>query len=185
MSLVGPAHNPEPEWVLVALRTHEAALLRYAASLVGETRAQDVVQDVFLRLCSQPARSVQDHLAAWLFTVCRNRASEIRRADRRLSTLSTIEEKDEMLESPDSGPGAKLERAENLSRVGAAVAALPPKQREVLRLKIEAGLSYKDIAEVMNLTVSNVGFILHKAISHMREALAEQEQTASAEGSTP
>src|SRR3954462_12787878 len=115
MRLVGAQDNPEPEWVLAALRTHEGALLRYAASFVGETRAQDVVQDAFLRLCSQPIESVQDHLAAWLFTVCRNRAFEIRRAERR---LETIEEKDDMHESPDSGPIAKLERAENLSRVG-------------------------------------------------------------------
>lgn len=140
MRRVEAEDGQEPEWVLAALRAHEGPLLRYAASLVGETRAQDVVQDAFLRLCSQPQESVQAHLAAWLFTVCRNRAFEIRRADRR---LSRIEEKDEMLESPDSGPVAKLERAEDLSRVGAAMAELPPKQREVLRLKIEAGLSYK------------------------------------------
>jgi RNA polymerase sigma-70 factor (ECF subfamily) len=65
------------------------------------------------------------------------------------------------------------------------MAALPKKQREVLRLKVEAGLSYKDIAEVMNLTVGNVGFILHKAITQMREALTEQEQAPRAEGSPP
>jgi len=180
MRLVEAEHGKEPEWVLAALRQHEGPLLRYAASLVGETRAQDVVQDAFLRLCSQPPASVQDHLAAWLFTVCRNRAFEIRRADRR---LSRIEEKDEMHESPDSGPIAKLERAEDLSRVGAAMASLPRKQREVLRLKLEAGLSYKDIAEVMNLTVSNVGFILHTAITRVRTGLAEQDQIPRREGS--
>jgi DNA-directed RNA polymerase specialized sigma24 family protein len=103
MRFLGTQDDPEPDWVLTALQKHEPALLRYAASLVGETRAQDVVQDAFLRLCSQPVERVRDHLAAWLFTVCRNRALEIRRADRRLSRL---EEKDEMLESPDSSPGA-------------------------------------------------------------------------------
>jgi RNA polymerase sigma-70 factor (ECF subfamily) len=180
MRLVDTENATEPEWVLAALRKHEAALLRYAASLVGDTRAQDVVQDAFLRLCSQPVESVQDHLAAWLFTVCRNRALEIRRAERRLERL---EEKDDMRESPDSGPVAKLERAENLSRVGAAMAALPRKQREVLRLKVEAGLSYKDIAEVMNLTVGNVGFILHKAITRVRESLTEQDRVLCSEGS--
>lgn len=180
MSLVDTGGSSQPEWVLAALRKHEGPLLRYAASLVGETRAQDVVQDAFLRLCSQPAHSVQDHSAAWLFTVCRNRAIEIRRAERR---LRRIEENDERLEAPDSVPLAKLERAENVSRVGAAVAALPQKQREVLRLKVEAGLSYKDIAAVMNLTVSNVGFILHTAITAIRDALTEQEQAPRAERS--
>jgi len=182
MKLVGTRDAPEPEWVLAALQKHEAALLRYAASLVGETRAQDVVQDTFLRLCSQPIESVQDHLAAWLFTVCRNRARELRRADRR---TAAIEEKDDMRESPDSGPIAKLERAENLSRVARAMAALPKKQREALRLKVEAGLSYKDIAEVMNLTVGNVGFILHQAIARVRESLTEQERAPRSAGGTP
>ena len=88
-----------------------------------------------------------------------------------------------MLESPDSGPVAKLERAENLSRVSAAMAALPSKQREVLRLKVEAGLSYKDIAEVLDLTVSNVGFILHTAIARVREGLDEQDRAPRSEGS--
>lgn len=180
MRLVEAEDGNEPEWVLAALRQHEGPLLRYAASLVGETRAQDVVQDAFLRLCGQPAESVQDHLAAWLFTVCRNRAFEIRRADRRLARMG---EEDEMHESPDSGPVAKLERAQDLSRVGVAMASLPRKQREVLRLKLEAGLSYKDIAEVMNLTVSNVGFILHTAITRIREGLAEQDQIPRREGS--
>jgi len=180
MSLVDTGNCSEPEWVLAALRKHEGPLLRYAASLAGETRAQDIVQDAFLRLCSQPAESVRDHLAAWLFTVCRNRALELRRADRR---LSPIEENDDVIESPDSGPIAKLERAQSLSRIGLAMAALPRKQCEVLRLKVEAGLSYKDIAEVMGLTVSNVGFILHTAIARVREGLAEQEQALRSEGS--
>lgn len=179
-SVVGSHNAVEPDWVLGALKQYEQPLLRYAASLVGETRAQDVVQDAFLRLCSQPFESVEGHLAAWLFTVCRNRALELRRAERR---LSAIDEEDDMLESPDSGPIAKLERAQNLSRVGSAMAALPRKQREVLRLKVEAGLSYKDIAEVMNLTVSNVGFILHTAIAQVREQLTDQDNAVRTEGS--
>ncbi|HEY0463528.1 MAG TPA: sigma-70 family RNA polymerase sigma factor [Polyangiaceae bacterium] len=173
--------HAEPDWVLAALLEHEAALLRYAASFVGETRAQDVVQDAFLRLCSQPVESVQDHLAAWLFTVCRNRALELQRAERRLEAIA---EEDDMLESPESGPSAKLEHAQNLSLLGRAMAALPSKQREVLRLKLEAGLSYKDIAEVMNLTVGNVGFILHSAITRVRETITEQERAPRSEGST-
>jgi len=180
MSLVGTGSVPGPEWVLVALRQYEGPLLRYAASLVGEAAAQDVVQDAFLRLCAQTVERVENHLAAWLFTVCRNRALELRRSERR---LSPIEAEDDMLESPDSGPVAKLERAENMSRVGAAMAALPSRQREVLRLKVEAGLSYKDIAQVMNLSVGNVGFLLHTAIAQIREQLSEPAEAARAEGS--
>ncbi|MGC4093108.1 MAG: sigma-70 family RNA polymerase sigma factor [Polyangiaceae bacterium] len=179
MSQVDAWRVPEPDWVLDALRRHEGALLRYAASLVGQSRAQDVVQDAFTKLCAEPLVSVEGHLAAWLFTVCRNRALDLRRAERRLSTM---DEEAEMVESPDSGPCEKVERAQNLSRVGAAMATLPSRQQEILRLKLEAGLSYKDIAEVMNLTVSNVGFILHSAIARVREHLVEPEPVARVEG---
>ncbi|HET9934091.1 MAG TPA: sigma-70 family RNA polymerase sigma factor [Polyangiaceae bacterium] len=182
MSLVGTDDVAGPDWVLAALRQHEQPLLRYAASLVGESRAQDVVQDAFLRLCSQSFESVADHLAAWLFTVCRNRALELRRAERRLSSMDDGDE-DDARESPDSGPIEKVERAENVSRVRAAMAALPRRHREVLRLKLEADLSYKDIAAVMNLSVGNVGFILHTAIAKIREQLSEPLEAARAEGS--
>lgn len=175
MRLAGTRTVGDPDWVLVALRQHESALLRYAASLVGESRAQDVVQDAFLKLCAQPLESVDGHLAAWLFTVCRNRALELRRGERRLSAI----EEDDAMESPDSGPGAKLERAQKMSRVDAAMAALGGRQREVLRLKVEAGLSYKEIAEVLSLSVGNVGFILHTAIANLREQLDEREPLAS------
>lgn len=180
MSSVGSDDIPGGNWMLAALRDHEGPLLRYAASLVGESRAQDVVQDAFLKLCAQRFEDVGSYVTPWLFKVCRNRAIELRRAERRLSPL---EEDDELRESPDSGPIAKLERAENASRVERAMAALPNREREVLRLKVEAGLSYKDIAEVMNLSVGNVGFILHAAIARIRDQLREPVRMATAEGS--
>jgi RNA polymerase sigma factor (sigma-70 family) len=48
---------------------------------------------------------------------------------------------------------------------------LPDRQQEVLRLKFNAGLSYKEIAEVTGLTSTNVGFILHTAIAKLRKRL--------------
>ena len=54
------------------------------------------------------------------------------------------------------------------------IARLPDRQQEVLRLKFNAGLSYKEIAEVTGLTSTNVGFILHTAISKLRQRLVQQ-----------
>jgi RNA polymerase sigma factor (sigma-70 family) len=51
---------------------------------------------------------------------------------------------------------------------------LPGNQREVLRLKFHAGLSYQEIAEVTGLSRTNVGFILHKAIAKLRQKLTTQ-----------
>jgi RNA polymerase sigma-70 factor (ECF subfamily) len=48
------------------------------------------------------------------------------------------------------------------------VERLPENQREVIRLKFQSDLSYKEIAEITNLSVSNVGFLLHTGIKRLR-----------------
>jgi RNA polymerase sigma factor (sigma-70 family) len=63
-----------------------------------------------------------------------------------------------------------------MSRVGAAVAALSEPYREALLLKVDGGLTYKEIAKLMDLTVGHVGLILHNAIAEIRERLAKQEK---------
>ena len=158
------------DWVMQALARHESPLLRYARSLVGPAKAEDVVQDVFLKLCSESKEDVEGHLAAWLFRVCRNRAIEILRSERQHSDLADNDD----APAPDSGPGAALERKEALTRVGAALSRLTWREREVLALKVDSGLRYREIAEVMNLTATNVGFLIHVAIKELRERLGEQ-----------
>ena len=48
---------------------------------------------------------------------------------------------------------------------------LPPRQREVIRLKFHGGLSYRQIGEVMGLTVSHVGVLIHTALKTIRASL--------------
>ena len=163
--------DPSSNWVIPALTEHEAPLLRYAASIVGPEKAPDVVQDTFLKLCTESRDAVEGHLAAWLFRVCRNRAIELLRAERRLSPLEDAGTE----QSKDGGPVSALERKEALTRVGVALSTLSERERELLRLKVDAGLRYKEIAEVTKLSVSNVGFILHGAISKLKAELARAE----------
>jgi RNA polymerase sigma-70 factor (ECF subfamily) len=156
-----------------ALEKHESPLLRYARSIVGPAKAEDVVQDVFLKLCSEPKDEIEGHLAAWLFRVCRNRAIELLRADKKHTDLSESDD----APAPDSGPAGAFERKEALTRMGAALSRLTRREREVLALKVDSGLRYQEIAVVMNTSASNVGFILHGAIKKLREELAPKEAT--------
>ncbi len=164
----------DSQWVLDALARFEAPLLRFAAAIAGPSHAADVVQDTFLKLCAEDRQKLEGHLAAWLFTVCKNRAIELRRSERRFASVEEVD----VQPNPDSGPVNKLERKQNVSRVDQALALLPERQREALLLKLDGGLSYKEIAQVMHLTVGNVGFILHTAISTLREQLARDESPA-------
>ncbi len=170
---------PEPDthrdWVLAVLEAHERPLLRFAATMVGPDRARDVVQDAFLELCRVDRASVEARLVPWLFTVTRNRALTLRRADRKRAQ----EEEAEGMETTDLGPHGALESKEAGAGLTALVDELPPKHREVVALKFSGGLSYKEIAEVTGLSVSHVGVLLHEAIGRIRDRMKKRELRAS------
>ena len=77
----------------------------------------------------------------------------------------------EMSVSPDPSPAAQAEHRETASEVLGLVAKLPKNQQEVVRLKFQNGMSYKEISKLTNLTVSNVGFLIHTAIMTIRQQL--------------
>src|SRR5271165_7410479 len=113
------AVSPDTEhdsWVREAVAQFERPLAIYATRLVGDAEtARDVVQDTFMRLCGQDRAAVGDHLAEWLFTVCRNRALDVLRKEHRMTQLS--EEQVNRCLSPAPGPCEAAERHELGTRV--------------------------------------------------------------------
>jgi RNA polymerase sigma-70 factor (ECF subfamily) len=51
---------------------------------------------------------------------------------------------------------------------------LPPNQQEVVRLKFQNGFSYKEISRITELSVGNVGFLIHTAVARLRTEFAAQ-----------
>lgn len=166
--------------VLLAIERHESALIRYAASILGDTeRAREVVQDTLLKLCTSAPETICDHLAEWLFTVCRNRAFDVRKKDGRMVPLTDIDL--ETRPRPGPRPIAELERRETLRQVRKLVSGLPEKEREVLTLKFVCDLSYREIAEITALSVSHVGVLIHTGVRRIRK----QIQTGSSPAPSP
>ena len=157
-------------WVREALAQHEAALMRYATSITGDVeRARDVVQETFLRLWQADREQVGEHVAPWLFTVCRNRALDVARKEVRMQPVGSAAV--EAAAEAGETPLAQTLRREATSRVLAGMQELPANQREVVRLKFQAGLSYREISGVTGLTVSNVGYLLHHAMKALRDSV--------------
>jgi RNA polymerase sigma factor (sigma-70 family) len=154
--------------VVRAQREHEAALRRYTTRLLrDESRANDVVQEALLALGRQPEgerKALRSRLASWLFTVCRRKALNVLRDERRLGPL---EEAPPVL-SPDASPASAMARSEDRGQLLALVTRLPERQREVLRLRYHEGLSYQEISDITGCSVSHVGVILHSALQALR-----------------
>ncbi len=170
--------SSQKEWIRSALAQFEGPLTRYAVHITGDIeRARDVVQDTFLRLCSQKRSWVDGHLAQWLFTVCRNRALDVRRKENRMSATNEIQLEAQATQEPE--PSTVLEKKEELSRVLGILETLPPNQQEVIRLKFQNGLSYREISDVTHLSVSNVGFLLHTGLTTVRQKLDAWSRSSS------
>lgn len=150
-----------------------APLVRYATRLLGDReRAQDVVHDAFIRLMAQPPAAVDGHVVEWLFTVCRHRAFDVMRKENRMRRFEAGQI--ERVTAADSRPGRALEEAETHATLLRLIDRLPPNQQEVVRLKFQNGFSYQEIARITELSIGNVGFLIHTAVARLRAEFAVQ-----------
>lgn len=165
--------GPEAEFVRSALRQFERPLVGYAAHLLGgdAERARDVVQEAFFRLCAEPRDRVEPHVREWLYAVCRNLAIDIRRKERRMQLMTDAQVEGFVADS--DAPVEAVEREDTLSHVAEVMRGLSDNQQEVVRLKFQHGMSYKQISQVTKLSVTNVGFLLHTALKALRQKLRE------------
>lgn len=148
------------------VEAHAADLVRYADSILKDTEsARDVVQDTFLKLWQRPPDD-ESGIRPWLFRVCRNGALDVRRKGGRMKPVTDTNLADRATEVP--GPQEAAEKNEQHSQVLRLMKDLPENQQEVVRLKFQNNMSYREIASVTELSVSNVGFLLHTAITTLR-----------------
>jgi len=152
------------QWIVEVLDRHETQLVRYATWILGNAEcAREVVQETFLRLCKEDRSSLSDHVAQWLFTVCRNLAFDARKKEGRMTPLGDMQ----------IGVATDLDDKQTVNQIFQIVETLPKNQREVIYLKFQCDLSYKEISSVTNLSVSNVGFLIHTAVRAIRKQMLE------------
>lgn len=160
------------ELVERAISEYESPLIGYAKTIVHDLdRARDVVQDTFIRLYQQDAGKVSDGLKSWLFTVCRNRALDILRKEKRMVAME-----DDVLVGRDSGEPSPLQVVsdhERVELVKSYIARLPKNQATAILLKFEKGYSYQEISAETGLSQGNVGFLIHTGMKRLRSLLPD------------
>ena len=165
-----PPGNSSTDWIRNIVERYEQPLIRYAMRMLGsQERACDLVQDTFLQLCRQPKEKLGENAAAWLYKVCRNRALDICKKESRMSHVSDPETA--ALESREPNQVEQLQQQETAQSAKHLLNNLPDQQQEVIRLKIGHDLSYREISEITDLSVSNVGYLLHVGLKSLREQI--------------
>src|ERR1700730_12246150 len=157
------------------LERFELPLLQYATRIIGDRdRARDVVQETFVRLQRDGANLHDTAPARWLFTVCRNRALNVCRKERRMTYLE-----EEILEAKPGDaplPSERIEQTEARGFLARILASLPARQQEVLQLKFQNDLSYEEIAQITKTSTNSVGVLIHTALKTLRQRYGTASQ---------
>jgi len=159
---------PNDNTALYAFRKFGNNVLRAAYAFCGSyAEAEDIVQDVFLSLHTEPKTFNDDeHLKAWLLRVTINKCKNLRRSFRFSRTCSIDE----------------LEHSEAVSEIGTdgrelrnRIAALPQKYSEVLFLYYYEGYNIKEIAEMLGKNENTVGSLLRRGREKLKAELERED----------
>jgi RNA polymerase sigma-70 factor, ECF subfamily len=146
-------------------------LYAYVATLVRDrSAAEEVVAAAFERAYRKHASfdARRGSQRQWLFGIARNAAlDELRR--RKRSAAMAAEPADIDAAPAEDAADAAFQRV----ALRAAVATLPPRERELIALKFHAGLDNAELAAVLGVSVSNAGTLLHRAVQKLRKAIDE------------
>jgi RNA polymerase sigma-70 factor (ECF subfamily) len=103
---------------------------------------------------------------AWLFGIARNAALDELRRRKRIATLVVEPEAADEEIAADDGGEVTLRR----TAVRTALASMPARDRELIALKFHAGLGNAEIAQVLGISETNAGTMLHRTIQKLRKA---------------
>jgi len=183
----------DPEALARIIERTRKPLYRFILGMVGDPHtADDVFQDVWLRAVKGLHRYKSHKLLSWLFRIARNRVIDLsrkRKPDLSLQHPLGSGDNDATLETflPDKArtPAHEAGDRELGIRIRAALATLPPEQREVFALRMEAGVPFKTIAEIQRVSINTALGRMHYALKHLRETLAEDYQNILLPGRRP
>jgi RNA polymerase sigma-70 factor (ECF subfamily) len=141
--------------------------------------AEDVSQEIFVRLWRKPQSYVAERgrFLTWLISVTRNRAvDEVRSRGRRQrhETASPEEQERELPASDAIDPALNAQLAEQARIVRAALAELPPEQREIIELAYFGGLTQQEISDRLDQPLGTVKTRIRLGMQKLRAALAPQ-----------
>lgn len=173
-------NGKEQRGLTSVIGAYQASLLRYAARLLNNvTLAQDVVQNTLIKLSRRvpPPEAPSDEVRNWLFRVAHNEAVDLIRAEERKRKLLTAYA--EQSDSETDG-GLYLDNGANEQerRVLECLGVLPELQKQVVLLRLQQGLSYEQIGEIVGEKSGYVGNLLHNAVKALAAEVKRREEGA-------
>jgi RNA polymerase sigma factor (sigma-70 family) len=143
--------------------------------LTDATLAQDVVQEVFLSLWRNAGRfdAGRGTLATYLLSMTHHRAVDAVRREENLRRWRTTDEVLEFEPDPKAGVENEVEAAERREQVRAALAELPPAQREALALAYFGGYTQREVASLVGVPLGTVKTRMAAGMRKLKDSLSD------------
>lgn len=166
---------PSQEWLEQVFREHYVELCAFVFGYVGsDDVAEDVVQDIFVSIWKDPARwnASGDKVRLLLYVAARNRALDYlrkRRVRERYGRQATRAD----LPNPFPAADVAFVQREILQALDTAIAALPESARRIFLLSREEGLTYREIADRLGVSVKTVETQMSRSLKKLRGSMAD------------
>ncbi len=183
LELVKQARRGDGQAAGLLYDRHQEAIFRFVWSRVGHRQAaEDLTGEVFSRMVgSLPSFNDQGvPFRAWLYRIARNLLTDTFRQENRRATVPL----EQMEHDPSrraaavhsSAPSLEMiaEMTLTLEKIRGALAAIDPRQREVVELRFLAGLSLQEVADALDESVAAVKSLQHRGLQALRAALPEE-----------
>jgi RNA polymerase sigma-70 factor (ECF subfamily) len=164
-------------------KEYRPRIFRYLVRLVGPVEAEDLCQEVFLKVnLGLAGFRAEAKVSTWLYRIATNAAADLRRR-KGFSSGLLLEHRQELdddlaiVEPPLAAGKGCLQKGIEHREMNACVRALldeiPEKYRIILVLSEIEGFSGKEIGEILGLTLSTVKMRLHRGRAQLREVIGQ------------
>ncbi len=160
-------------------RANRNMVINVCFSLLNDKeRSEEVAQDVFLQIYKKAGEfKGKSKLSTWIYRIAVNRALNARRRDQFFKKREIIRQKTSVdpdyLKAPQSdSPDSRLETEEIRAAIRKALDYLPEKQRTVIILHKIEGMSSKEIAQILGISLSSAEARIHRAKINLKKKLS-------------
>jgi len=161
--------NRDKRAYAILFETYHAPLFRFAETYVCcPGLAEDIVQDVFIKIWENPVSRVSKSLRSYLFLMVRNSCIDY------LRTVQVEDKKmQKLFEAQVLSDSVDLDIDENITlKIRDAIEELPEQCREVYQMSVYDGLKHAEIAEELDISVSSVKVQVYRAKNNLRDKLS-------------
>lgn len=156
---------------------HHAAVYRLALAVLGDgDRAADATQETFIKAHrSLGGFRREAAFRTWLLAIARNQVREMLRRESRRRTTSL--DRAEAIPAREGDPVERIARSRSVERARELLERLPEKQRMAVRLRVDEGLSFREVGELIGSSEGAARVNYHHGVRRLRELWTEEGET--------